>query len=276
MKRSRKLVDGLTTFSLPIIIATGLAVGVQAQRKTGAASSRPAVARTAKTAPARSPEIGQQAIVIDETLSVLRESPSLFAPVIHRIGRGKMIQILGVAQADGVKFYKVAAPPTSFGWVQADAVFGKFRKEDEQRLAQVVQAFEGFDQIEAATQFFELYPNSQFKPAILLLFGDLVEELAVNKLSKDANSRLKRSEMAASGAPLHSYFLNFVSLDRYRKLGITFLFNPAERKYHYDGASWREIVAKFPAATEVAEAKKRLDFLSAKMATSTAGAAATK
>ena len=43
----------------------------------------------------------------------------------------------------------------------------------------------------------------------------------MNKLSKEANSRLKRAEMAATGAPLHSYFLNFVSLDRYRKLGIT-------------------------------------------------------
>ncbi|HEY2848215.1 MAG TPA: hypothetical protein VGI80_10385, partial [Pyrinomonadaceae bacterium] len=91
-----------------------------------------------------------------------------------------------------------------------------------------------------------------------------------NKLSKDANSRLKRGEMAASGAPMHSYYLNFVSLDRYRKLGITFLFNPTERKYHYDGASWREVVAKFPAATETVEAKKRLDSLTAKMASTAA------
>jgi hypothetical protein len=76
--------------------------------------------------------------------------------------------------------------------------------------------------------------------------------------------------MAASGAPMHSYYLNFVSLDRYRKLGITFLFNPTERKYHYDGASWREVVAKFPAATETVEAKKRLDSLTAKMASTAA------
>ncbi|MBV9242921.1 MAG: hypothetical protein JO314_13030, partial [Acidobacteria bacterium] len=151
------------------------------------------------------------------------------------------------------------------GWVQADAVFGKFRKDDEQRLARLVQALDGYDQIEAASEFFELYPASQLKPAILLLFGDLVEELAVNKLSRDANSRLKRGEMAASGAPMHSYYLNFVSLDRYRKLGITFLFDPNERRFHYDGASWREIVAKFPAATEASEAKKRLDALTAKM-----------
>jgi hypothetical protein len=259
----------MKTLLLASIVAVSLSAAV-AQRH--AISPRPSGGRAARAASTRAPEIGQQAIVVDETLSVLRESPSLFAPIVHRIGRGKKVQILGVSEGDGVKFYKVAAPPTSMGWVQADALFGKFRKDDEKRLAELIQALDGFDQIEAATQFFELYPTSQFKPAILLLFGDLLEELAVNKLSKDANSRLKRGEMAASGAPLHSYYLNFVSLDRYRKLGITFLFDPKERKYHYDGSSWREIVAKFPVATEAGEAKKRLDSLTAIMATNTAAA----
>jgi hypothetical protein len=185
--------------------------------------------------------------------------------------RGRKVQILGVTEADGVKFYKVAAPPTSNGWVQADAVFGKFRKDDEERFARLVQALDGFDQVEAATEFFEMYPTSKFRPAVLLLFGDLLEEAAA-KLSKDANSKLKRPEMAASGAPLHSYFLNFVSLDRYRKLGIRFVFNVADRKYHYDGSSWQEITAKFPTSNEAAEAKKRLDALATKMAAPTAAA----
>ncbi|MFL6375187.1 MAG: SH3 domain-containing protein [Pyrinomonadaceae bacterium] len=257
---------------LPALILFALVFSAEAQRRPSAASPRPAPARPARTG-TRSPEIGQQAVVVDETLSVLRESPSLFAPVIHRIGRGKKVQILAVAEGDGVKFYKVVAPPTSNGWVQADAVFGKFRKDDEKRLAELTQALDGYDQIEAATQFLELYPASQFRPAILLLYGDLLEELAVGKLSKEANSRLKRGEMAASGAPMHSYYLNFVSLDRYRKLGITFLFDPNERRYHYDGSSWREIVAKFPAASEAAEAKKRLDALTTKMSTTTAAGA---
>ena len=72
--------------------------------------------------------------------------------------------------------------------------------------------------------------------------------------------------MAASGAPLHSYYMNFVSLDRYRKLGITFLFNPAERAFHYDGTSWKDIITKYPATSEAAEAQKRLDSLKLKMA----------
>jgi hypothetical protein len=178
--------------------------------------------------------------------------------------RGRKVVIQGVAEADGVKFYKVAAPPNNFGWVQSDAVFGTFRPSDEERLARLVQAADGFDQIEIAVEFLNLYPKSSFRPVILLLFGDLLEEVAA-KLTKDSSSRLTRREMAASGAPVHSYYLNFVSLDRYRKLGIIFLFNPATRTFHYEGTSWREIVAKFPASTEVAEAQKRLDSLKQKM-----------
>ena len=214
-------------------------------------------------------ELGSQAIVIDETLSVLRQKPSLFADPIQRMRRGRKVIVMGIAEADGVKFYKVTAPPSSFGWVQADAVFGKFRQNDEERLARLVQASDGFDQIEIATEFFSLYPNSKLRPAILLLFGDVLEEVAV-KLSRDANSRLHRSEMAASAAPMHSYFLNFVSLDRYRKLGVVFLFNLSQRAFHYDGTGWKEIVSRFPDSSEAVEARKRLETLKEKMDTSSA------
>ena len=71
--------------------------------------------------------------------------------------------------------------------------------------------------------------------------------------------------MAASAAPLHSYFLNYVSLDRYRKLGVLFLFNSTTKQVHYDGVKWKEIVTKFSSSTEVAEAQKRLDALKVKM-----------
>ena len=212
----------------------------------------------------RPPEIGKTGIILDETLSVLREKPSLFANAVQRMRRGRELRILGVAEADGVKFYRVSVPPSNSGWVQADAVFGKFRLGDEERLARFVQAADGFDQIELAVNFFEMYPNSKLRPAILLLFGDLLEEVAA-KLSKDANSRLSRREMAASAAPVHSYFLNFVSLDRYRKLGVLFLFNPAARTFHYDGWSWKQLTAKYPSTTEAEEAQKRLDALKLKM-----------
>ncbi len=228
------------------------------------AQKRPSVPVKPKAQTARAPEIGQTGVIVDETLAVLRKMPSLFSESVHRMSRGRKVQIQGVTEADGVKFFRVTAPPTNFGWVQADAVFGKFRAGDEERLTKLVQAADGFEQLEIAGEFFELYPNSKFKPSLLLLYGDLIEETAVT-LSKSANSRLSRREMAASGAPLHSYYLNFNMLDRYRKLGIIFLFNPSTRLYHYDGAAWKEIVEKFPASTETVEARKRLDNLKLKM-----------
>ncbi|MEO8649405.1 MAG: SH3 domain-containing protein [Acidobacteriota bacterium] len=250
-------------FLMPMMFAGGVAA--QKRRPSTAAKTR---RLTALAAPR---EIGSTAVVIDETLSVLRVKPSLFADVVQRMRRGRKVQILGVAEADGVKFYKVSAAPANHGWVQADAVFGKFRANDEERLARLVQASTGFDQIELANAFFELYPSSPMRPSILLLYGDLLEEVAA-KLTKDAASRLDRREMAASAAPLHSYFLNFVSIDRYRKLGVVFLFNSSRRAFHYDGESWKVIVGKYPEAAEAVEAKKRLDLLTEKMSKPAAAA----
>lgn len=216
------------------------------------------------TTAAKPREIGSTATVMDESLSVLRLKPSLFSVPVQRMRRGRVVKILGVAEADGVKFYRVTAVPGGAGWVQADAVFGKFREGEDSRLARLVQAMSGFDQVEAANEFFKIYPASTLRPAILLLYGDVVEDLSVT-LSRNATRALDRREMAASGAPLHSYYLNYVSLDRYRRLGVTFLFNANTKLYHYDGASWKEIIAKHPASPETAEAQKRLDSLKAKM-----------
>ncbi len=246
------------------MVFIGLSVMMaDAQRRT-----RPTASKSPLSASAKPKEIGSTAVVLDETLSVLRIKPSLFADSIQRMRRGRTVKILGVTEADGVRFYKVSAPPHNSGWVQADAVFGKFRENDDDRLARLVRASTGFDQIELAVAFSEVFPASKQRPGILLLLGDLIEDTAT-KLSKDAGSRLDRREMAASAAPMHSYYLNFNMLDRYRKLGIIFLFNPNTRQYHYEGACWRELIAKFPASGEASEAQKRVDALNTKMERST-------
>jgi len=166
--------------------------------------------------------------------------------------------------SDGVTFYRVVAVPNAQGWVQKEAVAGKFRRGDDERLARLVQSSDGFDQIERARIFLENFPDSPFRPSILLLFGDLMEEIAL-KLSAEAARRLSRREMAASGAPLHSFYLNYSSLDRYQRLGIGFVFNSSTRLFHYNGASWYEILRKSPATNEAKEARKRLDSLKEKM-----------
>jgi hypothetical protein len=205
-----------------------------------------------------------KAFVVDERLAVLRSAPSLFAKPIQRMKRGRAVTISGMKESDGVTFYQVAAVPNIKGWVQKEAVAGKFRRGDDERLARLIQASDGFEQIERAQIFVENFSNSPFRPAILLLFGDLMEEVAL-KMSSDAAKRLSRREMAASGAPLHSFYLNYSGLDRYQRLGIGLLFNSETKLYHYDGATWREIIEKSPATNEAMEAQKRLDSLKEKM-----------
>jgi len=203
-------------------------------------------------------------VVIDERLAVLRTEPSLFSKAVMRMQNGRKISVLGSREADGVTFYRVTMLPNNYGWVQSEAIAGKFRRGDDARLAKLAQSSDGFEQIERTHIFLETFPDSSLRPAILLLHGDLMEEVAL-KISTDAAKRLDRREMAASGAPLHSFYLNFVSLDRYRKLGDNFVFNSNAQLLHYDGASWREIVKKFPISPEAVEAQKRLNSLKEKM-----------
>jgi hypothetical protein len=205
-----------------------------------------------------------KAVVVDERLAVLRIEPSLYAKSIQRMRAGRLVSISGVKEADGVTFYRVVVPPNNYGWVQSQAVFAMFRRGDDERLARLVQSTDGFEQIERAELFLENFPNSPLRPAILLLTGDIIEE-AASKMSLEATRRLDRKEMTAAGAPLHSFYLNYVSLDRYRKLGINFVFNSNTKTFHYDGATWKEIVAKFPTSSEVKEAQKRLDSLKEKL-----------
>jgi len=205
-----------------------------------------------------------KAFVIDERLAVLRNAPSLYAKPVQRMRRGRQVTIFEQKEADGVTFFRVVAAPNMSGWVQKEAVAGKFRRGDDERLARLVQSSDGFEQIGRAQIFLENYPASPFRPSILLLFGDLMEEAAL-KLSSDAAKRLSRREMAASGAPLHSFFMNYAGLDRYQRLGIGFVFNSSTKLFHYDGASWREIIAKSPNSNESKEAQRRLDLLKEKM-----------
>ncbi|MEK7725010.1 MAG: hypothetical protein AAB336_11705 [Acidobacteriota bacterium] len=247
------------SFTLIFLVFLAFVFTIQAQKKrtTTVQTKQPTVA--VSTPP--TPNVG---IVIDERLAVLRIQPSIYSDSIQRMRTGKIVAISGSKEADGVTFYRVIVPPRNYGWVQAEAIIGKNRKGDDERLAKLIQASEGFEQIERAVIYLQNFPTSPLRPAILLLLGDLIEE-STGKLSRDAARQLVNREMSASGAPLFSFYLNHSSLDRYRKLGINFWFNSSTKLYHYNGVFWDEIVKKYPKSNETEEAKKRLDSLKLKM-----------
>jgi len=240
-----------------LLLLVFLCLNTEAQKKYVRLKSKPGTVQ-------KNEAYSNKAIVVDERLAVLRNAPSLFAAPIQRMRRGRVVTILESKEADSVTFYRVVALPNTQGWVQKEAVAARFRRGDDERLARLVQASDGFEQIERAQIFLKNFSDSPFRPSILLLFGDLMEEIAL-KLSADAARRLSRREMAASGAPLHSFYLNYPSLDRYQRLGIGFVFNTTTKLFHYDGASWREIIKKSPASNEAKEAQRRIDSLRKKM-----------
>jgi hypothetical protein len=209
----------------------------------------------------RTPEGGQRAVVVDERLAVLRDEPELTANLLQRMSRGRMVAVRGSRRSpEGVTFYRVAVTRRTGGWLQTEAVVSVGRLGEDARLLRLIQSSEEFDRIARARIFLDLFPKSHLRPVVLLLYGDEAEKAAA-KLSRDAARRLDEREMAANGAPLFSYFLNYSGLDRWRKQGIVFTFNAASKQFHYDGAAWREILRRYPRSPEANEARKRLESL---------------
>lgn len=234
----------------------------EAQKRRKVIPAKKPVPRQQPQPSEKNPDTG---VVVDERLSLLREEPGFYGKVLQRMRTGRIVAITGSKEVEGITFYKVLLPPEGFGWVQAQAVIGRYRRGDEERLLALIQASEGFEQIERAMIYYDNFPNSPLRPPILLLVGDLIEEAAL-KISEEAGKKLDNREMAASGAPLRSFYLNYNALDRYKRLGIRFLFNSNTKTFHYDGRAWKEIVEKFSKSAEVEEAQKRLDSLREKMA----------
>ncbi len=206
----------------------------------------------------RAPAGGQRAIVVDERLAALRSEPALTAPLIQRLGRGRMVAIVGMAHTvDGVNFYRVAVTRRTRGWLQADSVVAPVRAHDDERLLRLIQASADFDRIARARIFLDEFPRSPLRPLVLLLFGDAAEEAGA-KLSHEAARRLQEGKLPANSAPLPSYFLNYNGLDRFNRAGVKFVFDSATKQFHYDGATWRELLRRYPHSPEVVAARLRL------------------
>lgn len=160
----------------------------------------------------RAPDGGQRAVVVDERLAALRDEPDLSANLLQRMSRGRSVTLRGVRRsADGVTFYRVAVTRRTGGWVQSEAIVSAARKDDDARLLRLIRSSEDFDRIARARIFLDVFARSPLRPVALMLLGDEAEKSAA-KLSRDAARRLDEKEMAAGGAPVFSYYLNFNGL----------------------------------------------------------------
>jgi hypothetical protein len=207
----------------------------------------------------RKPPVGGRlAVVVDERLAALRATPQFNGRLVRRLSRGRLVAVSSAkTSSDGIVFFLVNVTSRTHGWIQREAVASPSRGGDDQRLVHLIRASIGFDRIARARIFLDHFPRSPLRPAVLLLLGDTAEEVAV-KLSTDAARRLKEGP---GEAPEFSYYLNYTGLDRYNRQRVGFNFDKTTKRFHYDGAAWREIIRVHPRSSAAREARKRLDLL---------------
>lgn len=206
----------------------------------------------------RPPIGGRIAVVIDERLAALRESPALTGNFKQRISRGRLVAVRGERRGrDGVTYAQVNVTSRTSGWIQRDALVRPGQKGDDEKVLLLIRASQDFDRIARARIFLEVFPASRLRPAVLMILGDAAAA-AATKLTREANRRLKTEELRGSGVPEFSFFLNYSGLDRYNRQGIRFGFDDVRRSFFYDGAAWKEILRRHPRSSEATEARMRL------------------
>lgn len=209
----------------------------------------------------RVPPGGHLAIVADERLAALRSTPDLSARLVRRISRGRFVSIRGSSRSrDGLLFYHVVVTRRTSGWLQSEAVISSWREGDDDRLIGLLDSADEFDRVARAKIFLDAFPRSPLRPKVLIVYADAAEEAAA-KLSRETERRFERRELPTSGAPEFSYYLNYSGLDRYNRQGVTFTFDRAAKRFHYEGWAWREIIRRYPNSAEAAQARTRLERL---------------
>lgn len=195
------------------------------------------------------------AIVVDERLAALRKTPDLTGQLVRRLSRGRKVAIRSAKTTkDGVVFFLVNVTTRTHGWIQREALVSPNRPGDDRRLLNLIDASYGFDRIARARIFLDHFPRSSLRPQALLLLSTTAEAQA-SILSRGAANRLNTT---TTTAPEFTYFLNYSGLDRYNRQRVKFVFDKATKRFHYDGAAWRELVHRYPKTPEAAAARSHL------------------
>jgi hypothetical protein len=207
---------------------------------------------------------GQRALIYDERLSALRTEPDVKARLVSRLHREREVGIIGAARSTngGPLFYPVAVSRNVRGWVIAEALARPQQRQDATRLMNLLEdTKDDFGRVRLARLCADQYRGLELAPRALLILGAAAEQ-AANKLSRDAQKRVgDPDEILDKRLGEREYMLNYVGLDRYNKLGITFDYDEATNQLVYDGGAYHEILKRYPRSAEAAEAKARLEKL---------------
>lgn len=225
-------------WGIVFVIALSLSVEAQTRRK----SSTP----------------GQRAIVVDERLSALRIQPDVKAPLEQRLRRGRVVGILGAKKSkEGESFLRVSVTRNTRGWVLAEAVVKAGNVADAERLLNLVEdSDDDFVKARLARLCAVEFRATPTAPRCLLKLGETAERVA-DRLTRDAKRRVGNEEPSA-GLSKRDYFLNFVGLDRYNRIGVLFEFDATAERIVYDGEAYRELAKRYPKSSEVQTAKDKL------------------
>lgn len=201
---------------------------------------------------------GQRAIVFDERLSALRAQPHVKAALGQRLRRGRLVGILGTTTSkDGARFLRVAVSRNTRGWVLADAVVRPGHAADAERLMKLIEETDDeFTKARLAKLCAEEFRSTKFAPKALMILG-AAGEIAAERLTRDAKRRTGDDEPSADVRKL-DHLLNFVGLDRYNRIGVTFDYDEASDRIVYDGAAYRQLLRRYPRSDEAQAAREKL------------------
>lgn len=201
---------------------------------------------------------GQRAVIVDERLSALRTRPDVKAPLEQRLRRGRVVGILGAKKSkEGESFLRVSVTRNTRGWVLAEAVVKAGSAADAERLLKLVEdSDDDFVKARLARLCADEFRATPAAPRCLLKLGETAERVA-DRLTRDAKRRVGNEEPSA-GLSKRDYFLNFVGLDRYNRIGVLFEFDATAERIVYDGEAYRELAKRYPKSSEVQTAKDKL------------------
>lgn len=207
---------------------------------------------------------GQMAIVYDERLSALRTQPHIKAPLIMRLRRDREVGIIGAPR--GIKgapqFYPVSISRNQRGWIIVEALARPQKKQDAERLMRLLDdTKDPFTRARLARLYADEFRGSLTAATALLKLGEAAEQASL-KLSRDAKKRTgEPDEETDENLSQRDYLLNYVGLDRYNKIGVTFDYDETREQLIYDGNAYRELLRLYPRSSEAKIAKERLQAL---------------